>query len=64
MTDFVLAERRGSVLLLTLNRPSAYNALSMALMEALQGEVVVAGHREERAEPVGGRLGVVLWFIG
>jgi enoyl-CoA hydratase len=37
VTDVVLTERRGSVLLITLNRPDARNAVNLALAQGLAG---------------------------
>ncbi|MGA7325914.1 MAG: enoyl-CoA hydratase [Rhodomicrobium sp.] len=42
-TDVLLAERRAKILLLTLNRPSARNSLSLELMVALHAAVHKAG---------------------
>jgi len=46
VSDLVLAERRGAVALLTLNRPDALNALSGALLEAF-GEAVASSRRDD-----------------
>jgi enoyl-CoA hydratase/carnithine racemase len=43
----VLAEQRGGVLVLTLNRPEARNALSDTLTPALRRMVAVAGERDD-----------------
>jgi enoyl-CoA hydratase/carnithine racemase len=37
--DLILEERRGAVAILTLNRPAARNALSLAMIAALQGTI-------------------------
>jgi enoyl-CoA hydratase len=42
MTDLVLSENRAAVCILTLNRPSALNAVSPELVQALTGAVVAA----------------------
>jgi enoyl-CoA hydratase/carnithine racemase len=46
MTDILLRRDEGKIATLTLNRPAARNALSMDLMEALDGEL--AGIAEDR----------------
>ncbi len=43
MTDLVLSERRGPLVLLTLNRPEALNALDRATLEALEARVAEVG---------------------
>src|SRR5699024_7722755 len=42
----LLQERQGAVLVLTLNRPDQYNALSEALLTALEDTLAVAGQDE------------------
>lgn len=42
MTDLILSERHGAVLRLTLNRPAARNALSVAMMTALEAALAAA----------------------
>ena len=41
--DALLVERRGAIALLTLNRPEKQNALSLALLRRLHGEVAALG---------------------
>ena len=47
MTDILLRRDEGAIATLTLNRPAARNALSIDLMQALDGEL--AGIAEDRA---------------
>jgi enoyl-CoA hydratase len=55
VSELVLCERRGNVVLLTLNRPDALNALSRALLERLEAQLLaLAGDSELRAVVVTG----------
>lgn len=54
MTDVVLTEQRGDVLLVTLNRPEQFNALTTELLHALTEAWAVAADPDVRAVVVTG----------
>jgi enoyl-CoA hydratase len=49
LSDLILAERRGTTAILTLNRPDALNALSPAILEALASRIAEVADSNARA---------------